>query len=131
MRPFVIKETNLYTSFWYKFTDKKGFHGKFIIIYIWHLVLSNSGMSSLLHSSYRWWIVSINTDGWFPNLTRAYDNNGRCPRQKFVFGILQLYVYKHRLLLHQSLTSSYDIKGRWRHYIIVLQLTELIACKTK
>jgi len=28
--------------------------------------------------------------GWFPNLTRAYDNNGRCPRQKFVFGILQL-----------------------------------------
>src|SRR6218665_2949214 len=27
--------------------------------------------------------------GWFPNLTRAYDINGRCPRQKFVFGILQ------------------------------------------
>src|SRR6218665_832232 len=27
--------------------------------------------------------------GWFPNLTRAYDNNGRCPRQKFVFGIIQ------------------------------------------
>ena len=26
----------------------------------------------------------------FPVLTRAYDNNGRCPRQKFVFGILQL-----------------------------------------
>jgi len=24
----------------------------------------------------------------FPVLTRAYDNNGRCPRQKFVFGIL-------------------------------------------
>ena len=32
--------------------------------------------------------------GWFPNLTRAYDNNGRCPRQKFVLGILQLYVRK-------------------------------------
>src|SRR6218665_2573943 len=31
------------------------------------------------------------THGWFPNFTRAYDNNGRCPRQKFVFGILQLY----------------------------------------
>src|SRR6218665_3213602 len=29
---------------------------------------------------------------WFPNLTRAYDNNGRRPRQKFVFGILQLLV---------------------------------------
>ena len=27
----------------------------------------------------------------FPNLTRAYDNNGRRPRQKFVFGILQLF----------------------------------------
>jgi len=26
----------------------------------------------------------------FPVLTRAYDNNGRCPRQKLVFGILQL-----------------------------------------
>jgi len=32
--------------------------------------------------------------GWFPNLTRAYDNNGRCPRQKFVFGILQLLKVK-------------------------------------
>ena len=30
--------------------------------------------------------------GWFPNLTRAYDNNGRCPRQKFDFGILQLRI---------------------------------------
>src|SRR6218665_3253762 len=28
--------------------------------------------------------------GWFPNLTRAYDNNGRCPRQKFVFGIFSV-----------------------------------------
>src|SRR6218665_3915798 len=32
------------------------------------------------------------TEAWFgfPVLTRAYDNNGRCPRQKLVFGILQL-----------------------------------------
>ena len=30
--------------------------------------------------------------GWFPVLTRAYDNNGRCPRQKLVFGILQLWI---------------------------------------
>src|SRR6218665_447317 len=30
----------------------------------------------------------------FPVLTRAYDNNGRCPRQKFVFGILQLCYYR-------------------------------------
>src|SRR6218665_3057018 len=32
----------------------------------------------------------VHCAGWFPNLTRAYDNNGRCPRQKLVFGILQL-----------------------------------------
>ena len=32
----------------------------------------------------------INSSVRFPNLTRAYDNNGRCPRQKFVFCILQL-----------------------------------------
>src|SRR6218665_1793461 len=32
---------------------------------------------------------------WFPNLTRAYDNNGRCPRQKFVLGILQLLLYSN------------------------------------
>ena len=29
-------------------------------------------------------------DSWFPNLTRTYGNNDRRPRQKFVFGILQL-----------------------------------------
>jgi len=35
--------------------------------------------------------------GWFPNLTRAFGNNGRRPRQKFVFGILlQLsYLFWH------------------------------------
>src|SRR6218665_1641844 len=32
-----------------------------------------------------------------PNLTRAYDNNGRCPRQKFVFGILQLNAMRVKL----------------------------------
>jgi len=37
--------------------------------------------------------------GWFPNLTRAYDNNGRCPRQKFVFGILQLCTVSVRTVL--------------------------------
>src|SRR6218665_1031897 len=25
--------------------------------------------------------------GWFPHLSRAYDNNGRCPRQKFFWHI--------------------------------------------
>ena len=29
----------------------------------------------------------------FPVLTRAYDNNGRCPRQKLVFGILHITYY--------------------------------------
>jgi len=31
------------------------------------------------------WLV-----GWFLSLTRAYDNIGRCPRQKLVVGIFQL-----------------------------------------
>src|SRR6218665_2494231 len=30
---------------------------------------------------------TVSAQVWFPNLTRAYDNNGRCPRQKFIFGI--------------------------------------------
>jgi len=36
--------------------------------------------------SYRCWFG-------FPVLTRAYDNNGGCPRQKLVFGILQLLFF--------------------------------------
>src|SRR6218665_1499978 len=35
------------------------------------------------------WLILV---GSFPNLTRAYGNNGRRPRQKFVFGILQLLI---------------------------------------
>ena len=34
--------------------------------------------------------------GWFPNLTRAYDNKGGCPRQKFVIGISQLLLFIRR-----------------------------------
>ena len=34
--------------------------------------------------------------GWFQILTRAYGNNGRSPRQKLVFGILQHY----KLFIH-------------------------------
>jgi len=36
----------------------------------------------------------------FPNLTRAYGNNGRGPRQKFVFGILQRLIY---MMMNDSL----------------------------
>jgi len=32
-----------------------------------------------IEHNFHGWLV-----GWFPNLTRAYDNNGCCPRQKFV-----------------------------------------------
>src|SRR6218665_1950391 len=32
---------------------------------------------------------------WFPNLTRAYGNNGRRPRQKYVFGIITALVLLH------------------------------------
>src|SRR6218665_1054820 len=34
--------------------------------------------------SYYHCIAHIQKVGWFPVLTRAYDNNGRCPRQKLV-----------------------------------------------
>src|SRR6218665_1180827 len=44
------------------------------------------------------------SSGWFPNLTRAYGNNGRRPRQKFVFGILQLW-----------LVSKFD-EGLWQQW---------------
>jgi len=44
-----------------------------------------------------------------PNLTRAYDNNGRCPRQKFVFGILQLFCKK--ICKHfENASDSVDFK---------------------
>jgi len=33
-------------------------------------------------------MLLITTAGWFPTLTRAFGNNGRCPRQKLVFGII-------------------------------------------
>src|SRR6218665_3427535 len=45
--------------------------------------------------------------GWFPNLMRAYDNNGRCPRQKFVFGILQLFfIYIRNDVVYYSLSKD-------------------------
>src|SRR6218665_892525 len=38
----------------------------------------------------------------FPNLTRAYGNNGRRPRQKLVFGILQLNSkFKHHCSIYR------------------------------
>src|SRR6218665_905524 len=48
---------------------------------------------SAYYSSYLFAVITLHfyNSYWFPNLTRAYDNNGRCPRQKLVFGILQLH----------------------------------------
>src|SRR6218665_1857363 len=48
---------------------------------------------------------------WFPNLTRAYGNNGRRPRQKFVFGIVQLLVHI-TVGWFPNLTRAYDNNGR-------------------
>ena len=36
------------------------------------------------------YIISI---GWFPSYTAAYDNIGRCRRQRLVFGILQPSIF--------------------------------------
>src|SRR6218665_3139671 len=45
---------------------------------------------------------------WCPRSTHySYDNNGRCPRQKFVFGILQL-----ALTRFPNLTRAYGNNGR-------------------
>src|SRR6218665_546138 len=54
--------------------------------------------------------------GWFPNLTRAYDNNGRCPRQKFVLGILQL---------HRSLHIGLPLLDTFK----TLQTNSILRCK--
>src|SRR6218665_34965 len=58
------------------------------------------------------------TPGWFPNLTRAYDNNGRCPRQKFVFGILQLGWFP-------NFTRAYDNNGRCPRQKFVFGILQL------
>jgi len=43
----------------------------------------------------------------FPSLTRAYDNNGRCPRQKFVFCLLMIKVtYKATQFSFRGVESS-------------------------
>src|SRR6218665_393417 len=49
--------------------------------------------------------------GWFPNLTRAYDNNGRCPRQKFVFGILQLFCWMNLAFKRNYIIGATRFKG--------------------
>src|SRR6218665_1683281 len=59
--------------------------------------------------------------GWFPNLTRAYDNNGRCPRQKFVlayYSSLQLYMLQH-ITYSILLTIVTAINQRLREQILL------------
>ena len=60
-------------------------------------------------------------NGWFPNLTRAYDNNGRCPRQKFVLGILQLFLVGW----FPNLTRAYDNNGRCPRQKFVFGILQL------
>src|SRR6218665_661525 len=52
------------------------------------------------------WHITAFCLGWFPNLTRAYGNNGHRPRQKFVFRILQLSV----------LVGSQFDEGLWQQW---------------
>ena len=58
IRALVIMETSLYTSFLYKFTDKRVLMEN-SSLYSWHLFLNIPEISSSLHSSKMWWIVSF------------------------------------------------------------------------
>src|SRR6218665_1090746 len=62
--------------------------------------------------------------GWFPVLTRAYDNNGRCPGQKLVFGILQLST---GLVGFPVLTRAYDNNGRCPRQKLVFGILQLFS----
>ena len=59
---------------------------------MWRTLLSSLKYCQLLRpivkAIYLHFLTKTNKPG-FPNLTRAYGNSGRRPRQKFVFGILQ------------------------------------------
>src|SRR6218665_539365 len=58
-----------------------------------HKLNRNNEVDASLNSLLRTLSDDYSIYRWFPNLTRAYDSNGRCPRQEFVFGILQLLIY--------------------------------------
>jgi len=66
--------------------------------------------------------------GWFPNLTRAYDSNGRCPRQKFVFGILNYLLRATHVISQSELPSAHTsicdwlprAGGRWSSDLICM-----------
>ena len=72
------------------------------------------------YSTYSYWLVG------FPVLTRAYDNNGRCPRQKLVFGILQLYYY-WLVGWFPNLTRAYDNNGRCPRQKFVFGILQLFS----
>src|SRR6218665_3853552 len=76
---------------------------------------------------------------WFPNLTRAYENNGRCPRQKFVFGIdndnsddnerllrcvVQIFGYNMILTLRTCTSGSKDSESAIRRLIAEVGLLQ-------
>src|SRR6218665_3806239 len=59
---------------------------KFIfVLKLYRHVVAKTAVS--IYSSYKSYEVMIVDDGWLPSLTRAYDNNGRYTRQKFIFGM--------------------------------------------
>src|SRR6218665_1447043 len=61
----------------------------------------------------------------FPVLTRAYDNNGRRRRQKLVFGILQLVGW------FPNLARAYGYNGRRPRQKFVFGILQLMLRKTR
>src|SRR6218665_2759298 len=76
--------------------------------------------SSLIQALFS--VLNTHLSWWYPNLTRAYDNNGRCPRQKFVFGILQL-IYIHLRRVSLSLMDQISCLKK-----VSLSLIDQISC---
>ena len=64
-------------------------------------------------------------DGWIHSLTAAYDNIGRCRRQRLVFGILQLLTQmvdislatSYGTVLWHTGSHNFTMYGRKKHFI--------------
>ena len=63
-----------------------------VIIVAGEVIVACRSIITIISNLLREQGILVITQGWFPNFTRAYGNNGRRPQQKFVFGVLQLFI---------------------------------------
>src|SRR6218665_1337744 len=107
---------------------------------LWQQWPSPSTEISVWHTIVLLFTISI---GWFPNLTRAYDNIGRCPRQKFVLGQTYHYIASENTILRCRCYSLFMLVGIQRQrtlysllpssmtpnsYILPLLIRNLFSC---